>query len=117
LEATSQRTFEAKNYGVAIALDHIEILPGQRLCLHDIDWQKFEAIVAELGEKRTVRIAFYQNTSEIRMPLPEHEHLKVILGDLLKILLEHLGMEWESLGSTTYKKRSGLAGIEPDDCF
>jgi len=61
--------------------------------LHDIDWQKFEAIVAELGEKRTVRIAFYQNTSEIRMPLPER--LKVILGDLLKILLEHLGMEWE----------------------
>ncbi len=26
-------------------------------------------------------------------------------------------MEWESLGSTTYKKRKDLAGIEPDDCF
>jgi len=51
------------------------------------------------------------------MPLPEHERIKVIIGDLLKILLDHLGMEWESLGSTTYKKRKDLAGIEPDECF
>ncbi|HAN45058.1 MAG TPA: hypothetical protein DCQ32_00690 [Cyanobacteria bacterium UBA8156] len=103
--------------GVTIALDRIEILPGQRLCLHDIDWPQLEAILAELGEKRATRIASYQNTLEIRMPLPEHERLKVILGDLLKILLDHLDMEWESLGSTTYKKRSDRAGIEPDDCF
>jgi len=102
---------------ITIPLDRIEILPGQSLCLHQIDWQKFEAILTELGEKRRSRIAFYDGTLEIRMPLPEHERFKVIIGDLLKILLDHLEMEWESLGSTTFKKRSQMAGIEPDDCF
>lgn len=102
---------------ITIPLDRIEILPGQRLCLHQVDWQKFEAILAELGEKRSSRIAFYNKTLEIRMPLPEHERTKVIIGDLLKILLDHLEIESESLGSTTFKKKSELAGIEPDDCF
>ncbi len=103
--------------GITVALDHIEILPGQRLCLHHIDWDKFEQILEGLGERRASRIAYYQYTLEIRMPLPEHERIKVIIGDLLKILLDHLGMEWESLGSTTYTKRKDMAGIEPDDCF
>jgi Uma2 family endonuclease len=102
---------------ITIPLDRIEILPGQRLCLHQIDWQRFEAILAELGEKRSSRIAFCGGALEIRMPLPEHECAKVLIGDLLKLLLDHLEMEWQSLGSTTFKKQSALAGLEPDDCF
>jgi len=100
-----------------VALEHIEILPGQRLCLHYIDWDKFEEILEALGDRRTSRIAYYQHTLEIRMPLPEHERIKCLLSYLLVELLDYLGMEWESLGSTTYKKRKNLAGIEPDDCF
>jgi Uncharacterized protein conserved in cyanobacteria len=100
-----------------VALEHIEILPGQRLCLHYIDWDKFEEILEALGDRRTSRIAYYQHTLEIRMPLPEHERIKCLLSYLLVELLDYLGMEWESLGSTTYKKRKDLAGIEPDDCF
>jgi len=38
--------------GITVALDHIEILPGQRLCLHYIDWDKFEQILEELGDRR-----------------------------------------------------------------
>jgi len=51
------------------------------------------------------------------MPLPEHERAKVLIGDLLKILLEELDLEWESLGSSTFKNQNMKAGIEPDDCF
>ncbi len=65
--------------GITVALEHIEILPGQRLCLHYIDWDKFEEILDALGEHRASRIAYYQHTLEIRMPLPEHERLKVII--------------------------------------
>lgn len=105
------------NMSITIPLDRIEILPGQRLCLHQVDWQRFTAILAELGAKRNSRVAFYHKTLEIRMPLPEHEQSKILIGDLLKLLLDYLGMEWQSLGSTTFKKQSDMAGIEPDDCF
>jgi Uma2 family endonuclease len=101
----------------SISLNRIKIPTGQRIYLHDIDWQEFEQILIELGEKRATRIAYFNGDLEIRMPLPERERAKVLTGDLLKILLEELDLPWESLGSSTFKKQSMKAGIEPDDCF
>jgi Uma2 family endonuclease len=101
----------------SISLNRIEIPAGQRISLYDIDWQEFEQILIELGEKRATRIAYYDGALEIRMPLPEHERAKVLISDLLKVLLEELDLPWESLGSSTFKKLSMKAGIEPDDCF
>ena len=49
--------------------------------------------------------------------MPEHEKAKVIIGDLLKILLDELEIDWEPFGSTTFKRQDMMAGIEPDDCF
>lgn len=102
---------------IALQIRQIEVLPGQRTILHDLNWQQFESILDELGEKRATRIAYFAGTLEIRMPLPEHERAKVLIGDLLKILLDALGWEWESLGSTTFKNSAMQAGLEPDDCF
>ncbi len=98
-------------------ISHLEVQAGQRVYLRDINWQEFEQILIELGEKRATRIAYQNGDLEIRMPLPEHERYKVLISDFLKILLEELDLDWESLGSSTFKKESMLAGIEPDDCF
>ncbi len=102
---------------VQFQIGQIEILAGQRAILHRIAWNQFEKILEELGEHRASRIAYYDGTLEIRMPLPEHERAKVIIGDLLKILLDELNLEWESLGSSTFKSIKMSVGIEPDDCF
>ena len=32
-------------------------------------------------------------------------------------MLDELNMNWESLGSTTFKREDMQAGVEPDDCF
>lgn len=50
-------------------------------------------------------------------PLPEHQTRKVLIGDLLKALMEELDIEFWSLGSTTFKNELMRQGIEPDDCF
>ncbi len=73
---------------VTLQLGQIRVLPGQRVILEDIVWQEFEAILDELGEHRNSRVAYSQGTLEIMVPLPEHEKAKVIIGDLLKILLD-----------------------------
>ncbi|PSB04102.1 Uma2 family endonuclease [Merismopedia glauca] len=101
----------------SISLNRIEIPAGQRIYLHDIDWQELEQILLELGDKRATRIAYFDGELEIRMPLPEHERAKVLISYLLVVLLEELDLPWESLGSSTFKKESMKAGIEPDDCF
>jgi Uma2 family endonuclease len=102
---------------VRLQLRQINIPPSQRLCLRDIDWLEFNAILAELGDKRPTRLAYYHQTLEIRMPSPEHEINKEIIGDLIKILLEELEIDRECFGSTTFKREDMSAGIEPDNCF
>lgn len=91
--------------------------PGQKVTLQPVSWQRFEAILDELGEKRSSRIAYANGILEIMAPLPKHERSKVILADLVKILLKFKKLAWEPLGSTTFKRQNMTAGIEPDDCF
>ncbi len=102
---------------VTLQLQQLDIPPGQRLRLHNISWSEFEAILAELGEHRTARITYIQGTLEIRMPLPEHEINKELIGDMVKILLEEMEIDCECFGSTTFKAEAKKAGVEPDQCF
>ena len=51
------------------------------------------------------------------MPLPKHEKAKVLIGDMVKILLEELDIDAECFGSTTFKHKDLGIGVEPDDCF
>ncbi|EKU98806.1 hypothetical protein Lepto7375DRAFT_8129 [Leptolyngbya sp. PCC 7375] len=102
---------------VTLQLRQLDVPEGQRLLLHDVNWTEFEAILEELGEHRSTRIAYNNGLLEIMAPLPEHEADKEIIGDLLKALLEELDIEFLTLGSTTFKNSVMLKGIEPDQCF
>lgn len=95
----------------------LQLEPGQKVTLQPVSWEGFAAILADLGQRRTSRIAFANGILEIMAPLPEHERSKVLLADLVKIMLKFQKRAWEPLGSTTFKSRSMKAGIEPDDCF
>ncbi len=100
-----------------LQLRQLDVPPGHRVLLRDVSWHEFERILDELGEHRGMRLAYSGGTVEIVTPLPEHEQAKVIIGDLLKALMDELDMAWESLGSTTFTREDMTAGIEPDDCF
>lgn len=102
---------------ITLQLRQIDLQPGQYLTLREISWAEFEAILTEIGEHRAARIAYYQGVLEIRMPLPEHEINKELIGDMVKLLLDELEMDWEPYGSTTFKRAEMSAGIEPDTCF
>lgn len=102
---------------VTLQLRQIDVQPGQCLTLREISWAEFEAILEELGEHRAARVAYYQGVLEIRMPSPEHEVDKELIGDMVKILLDELELDWEPYGSTTFKRSQMAAGVEPDTCF
>ncbi len=102
---------------VKIAIAQIQVAPGQRVTLEGISWPEFEEILEDLGEHRHSHVAYYRGVLEFRMPLAGHERAKVLISHLLVVLLEALELEWESLGSSTFKSQAMQAGIEPDDCF
>ena len=100
-----------------LELQRFTVPPGHKLLLHDVTWQEFEAILEELGEHRSARIAYDKGVLEIMTPLPEHEVSKVLISNLLEALLEELEIEFWCLGSTTFKSELLKQGIEPDNCF
>lgn len=102
---------------VTLQLRQLVVQPGQRVQLQDVNWHEFEAILDELGDKRACRVAYSDGVLEIRMPLPEHEVDKELIGDMVKILLEELDIGNECFGSTTFKRQDLAKGIEPDQCF
>ncbi|NCS42045.1 MAG: Uma2 family endonuclease [Microcystis aeruginosa BS13-10] len=102
---------------VTLLLQQLNVPPGQRLLIHNLEWSEFESLLEELGEHRSSRIAYSHGTLEIRMPTPEHEVDKELLGDLVKILLDELEIDCECFGSTTFKAENMDSGIEPDQCF
>jgi Uma2 family endonuclease len=100
-----------------VQLKQIVVSPGQQLLMTDVSWSMYEQLLEEFGEKQRGTINYSQGVLEIMVPLPEHEVSKVIIGDLLKILLEELNLEFWSLGSTTFKSKTMKQGLEADDCF
>lgn len=100
-----------------LELNQLIVPPGHQLLLKDVNWQMFEKILENLGETRAARVSYSNGLLEIMTPLPEHEADKVIIGDLVKALLEELDTEFWSLGSTTFKNEEMGKAVEADDCF
>lgn len=90
---------------------------ADRVVLHNISWEQFEKLLEDLGDRRAARIAYDNGTLEIMTPLPEHEHFKEVIGDAVKDIADELDLDYESYGSTTWRKRVKMAGVEPDNCF
>jgi Uma2 family endonuclease len=90
---------------------------ADRVLLYNLSWQQFENILSDLGESRSARIAYDNGTLEIMSPLPEHEYYKENIGTAIQDIAEVLERDYESLGSTTWRKQAKMVGIEPDNCF
>ena len=100
-----------------LELQQIIVKPGQEMLLKDISWQQLENILAEMGEKRAARISYSDGWLEIMVPLPEHEKDKEIFGELVRILLDKLEINFEPFGSTTLKNERMRQAVEPDTSF
>lgn len=101
----------------AIAATMLDIPAGGSVRLVGVSWQDFEAIQNELGEVRSSCLAYDSGILKIMSPLPRHERLKEIIGDLLKVLIEETGQQVASYGSFTQKRPDLFKGIEADASY
>ncbi|MEH2171622.1 Uma2 family endonuclease [Nostoc sp.] len=100
-----------------LKLQQIIVKPGQQMLLKDISWQQLENILEEMGERRAARISYSNGWLEIMVPLPEHEKDKEYIGELVRVLLDKLQIDFEPFGSTTLKNGRMLQAVEPDTSF
>jgi Uma2 family endonuclease len=90
---------------------------SRSLVLEDIDWQTYSRLLRIFAERPSIRLAYDRGRLEIMSPLRKHEKLNRSLGRFVFILADELDLPMESGGSSTYRRRKKLRGLEPDDSY
>ena len=91
--------------------------PENRVVLKGVSWSTFKALLADVGDDRTWRIAYDRGVLEIRMPLEEHEEPKRLIESFIEAIVDELEIELRSLGSLTLEREDLTRAVEPDSCF
>jgi Uma2 family endonuclease len=93
-------------------------LPFQEhVYLPGVSYSTYEALVTEIQDRRRLRITYHHGRMEIMSPLQEHERPKKLIGRMIEVLTEELGIPIMSLGQTTFKDQLLDCGLEPDECY
>jgi Uma2 family endonuclease len=88
----------------------------QHLVLDNADWDLYERLLGATAD-RPIRISYDNGRLEMMSPLPEHERVKSLIHDLVRLLTLELNVPMKCLGSTTFRREDKAKGLEPDDCY
>lgn len=89
----------------------------QRVLLHNISWQTFKTMLAEMGSERGSRLAYDCGMVEIMSPLMPHENSNRLIEVFVGVLCEELGLEIKRTGSLTMTRDDLERGAEPDSSY
>ena len=93
----------------------IQLSPGTVVRLPGT-WQDYQILSQQLGDRSSPRIKYRPGEILLMAPLPEHERKIGIIADVVKVLLDCLGQEYEAFTPITMNLPESR-GIEPDYCF
>ncbi len=116
-ERFSSELLKRMPIAIATPIRQIELTPGSAMRINGLTWAEYEALLQELGEDRSTRVAYAEGVLEIRMPGQHHEAANRVLAAIALTLAEELGLEFNDLGSMTLNRPDLNRGIEPDSCF
>ncbi|OAB62265.1 hypothetical protein AY599_04245 [Leptolyngbya valderiana BDU 20041] len=91
---------------------------SQKLLLHGVSWEKYEAFLELLGDDfPSLRLKYLDGTLQFVSPSRNHEFIKRNIARLLDAYLEETRTPFFGLGSTTFRRKVKSRGIEPDECY
>jgi Uma2 family endonuclease len=90
----------------------------QRVILHGVSWERYEALLALLGDDFPgLRVTYLEGALELTSPSRNHEAIKTTFARLIETYAMEMEIELEGYGSTTFRKRAKERGAEPDECY
>ena len=90
--------------------------PETRTVLENIHWKTF----VELAEQRrgsVPRMTFDEGVLELMSPRRQHENIGCLIGRLVETYTEVLGIEVQSVASTTFKRKDLQKAFEADESY
>ena len=79
-------------------------------------WQDYQAMLEHLGDRTSPRIKYRNGELLLMVPLPEHGKQLDIVVDMVKVLLRHQGLRFDSYHETTMDLPEH-SGVIPDHFF
>jgi Uma2 family endonuclease len=92
-------------------------LIDQRVYMHDVSWQAYEALLAWRGESSSPRMTYLDGELELMAPSRNHEAQKARFARLLEAWSEEMDIGLEGAGSWTLIQEDVGRGLEPDECY
>jgi Uma2 family endonuclease len=89
----------------------------QRVTLHNVSWETYERLLADLQDSSVPRLTYDRGILEIMSPSSEHERYNRTVAQIVEELAVEMDMNIDSLGSTTFRREDIDRGFEPDSCF
>ena len=94
------------------------LAPGNQVIFPCQTWEDYERLLDLRQDKTCPKLSFNSKTKELRLmsPLASHGKRIDLLRDLVKIILDRQGKDWDCFDPITLKMPE-QAGLEPDTCF
>lgn len=89
----------------------------QPVLLDGVSWATYACLLRDFGDSHAARLAYDQGKLEIMAPSFAHERLKSLLTDFIVAVATGMDLDFESAGSTTFKREDIGRGFEPDASF
>jgi Uma2 family endonuclease len=100
---------------ISLPVDPSQI--DQRVILHGVPWEQYEALLVTRGESASIRLTYLRGSLELMTPSIEHEGQKTLLGRLLEAFAEENAIDLNGFGSWTIRSAPMERGLEPDECY
>lgn len=100
-----------------LPVQDIPIERTHRVILQGVSWQTYQALLTEMGDNRSSRLAYDRGVLEITMPSDRHETNTKLLERMIEALTEELDLPIKGFRSTTLNREDLQRGAEPDSCY
>jgi Uma2 family endonuclease len=91
--------------------------PERRFVLRGVGWEGYEAMLAMVGDRSSIRVTYDRGDLELMSPSSEHDLFKSLIARLIETLTLELDLPCEALGSTTWRREPRDKGLEADECY
>ena len=98
-----------------ISREEIQLPPGTVVRMPGT-WQDYQAICASRGDGAIPRVKYRNGEILLMSPMPRHGREANLLADIVKVLLDSQGRNYEAFTPITMELPEER-GIEPDYCF
>lgn len=98
-----------------VSPEEVQLPPGTVLRM-PATWQEYQSLCQQRGDKSIPRIKYCQGEVLLMSPLPKHGRDASLIADIIKLLLDCNGFEYDSFTPVTMALPEE-SGIEPDYCF